>query len=86
MPALQNLIRFPITPHLCFHTPDPLQFLTDKQRAKIRERFNIHAPFLPSRPLTLPQFLTDKQRGKIKELVKKYVERKGELLAGERRR
>lgn len=30
--------------------------------------------------------MTDSRRAKIKELVKKYVERKGELLAGERRR
>lgn len=37
----------------------------------------------PSHPPT--QFLTDKQRHKIKELIRKYVERKGELL-GEGRR
>ena len=39
----------------------------------------------PSPPVPLPQFLSDKQQHKIKELIRKYVERKGELLAEARR-
>ncbi|PRW44477.1 lysine-specific histone demethylase 1-like protein 3 isoform A [Chlorella sorokiniana] len=37
-------------------------------------------------PVPGETFLDDRQKGKIKELVKKYVQRKDELLAGERRR